>query len=111
MYISLTCAGRLGSEPEFSKNYCRFSIAVEEKKGETVWVRCVAFDALAEKVIRPYLTSKGQKVLVTGKPKASAWISKSSGEAQGSLELVVRELKILSFSESGGGNGNDFPPF
>lgn len=100
MYISLTCAGRLGSEPEFKGNYAKFSLAVEEKKGETIWVRCVVFDGLAEKVVKPLLTEKGQQVLVSGKPKVSAWTSKTSGEAQASLELVVRELKILSFPDS-----------
>lgn len=103
MFISMTCAGRLAGVPEITGNRATFSVAVDapggKKDAPPIWVRCVAFDGLAEKVVYPYLKEKGQKVLIVGTPKASAWVSKKTGEAQSSLEMVVRELKILTFPE------------
>ena len=77
MFIQITAIGRLGKAPEmkFGKSgvaYTRFSVAVNrrwagkdgEKREETTWLRCTAFNGLAESVNEH--VDKGDLIFVQG---------------------------------------------
>jgi single-strand DNA-binding protein len=104
--LTLVAIGNLGRDPELSyspagKAVCRFSVACSrrwkdqasgERKEETTWLNCTAFDHLAE-TIGEYL-HKGAKVYLEGRPSARAWTGKQGG-AQASLDVIVSTLELL----------------
>jgi len=69
-----------------------------EKQERTTWFNLAFFGKLAE-IAAEYLR-KGSLVYVEGQVATRAWISKQNGEAQSSLEVTVRELKILGGRQS-----------
>jgi single-strand DNA-binding protein len=79
----------------------RFSVACSrrwkdqksgERKEETTWLNCTAFDRLGE-TINEYLR-KGSKVYIEGRPAARAWAGRQ-GDAQASLDVVVSTMEML----------------
>jgi single-strand DNA-binding protein len=104
--LTLSAIGNLGRDPELSyypagKAVCRFSVAcsrrwrdqtIGERKAETIWLTCTAFDRLAE-TIGEHL-QKGAKVYLEGSPSARAWTGKQ-GHAQASLDVIVSTLEML----------------
>jgi single-strand DNA-binding protein len=106
MYIRITLIGNLGRDPELSytpggQAITRFSVATNrrwtdkasgERKEETTWVNCTAFDRLAE-TCNTYLR-KGSKVFIEGRPAARAWLGKQ-GDAQASLDVVMSDMVML----------------
>lgn len=98
--------GNLGQDPEIKnmpngKAVANFSIAVSEqwkdkttgqKQEKTEWIRCVAFDRLAE-IIGQYVT-KGSKLYVEGKLQTRKWQAQD-GSDRYSTEVVVSEMQIL----------------
>ena len=78
MFFQLVAIGRLGNDPEmkYGKSgaaYTRFSVAVNrrwkgkdgEKGEQTTWLRCTAFNALAESIAKH--AAKGTLVFVQGR--------------------------------------------
>jgi single-strand DNA-binding protein len=104
--LTLHAIGNLGRDPELSyspagKAVCRFSVACSrrwkdqtsgERKEETTWLTCTAFDRLAE-TVNEFL-HKGSKVYLEGRPSARAWTGKQ-GDAQASLDVIVATLEVL----------------
>jgi single-strand DNA-binding protein len=104
--LTLSAIGNLGRDPEMSytgakKAVTRFSVACSrrwkdqtsgERKEETTWLNCTAFDRLGE-TINEYLR-KGSKVYLEGRPAARAWTGRQ-GEAQASLDVVVSSVELL----------------
>jgi single-strand DNA-binding protein len=104
--LTLSAIGNLGRDPELSyspagKAVCRFSVACSrhwrdqtggERKEDTTWLNCTAFDHLAE-TINEFL-HKGSKVYLEGRPSARAWTGKQ-GDAQASLDVIVSQLEML----------------
>ena len=98
--------GNLGQDPEVRYTndgtaIATISVAVSEKwKGKdgnqqekTEWVRCVAFNRLAE-VMGQYLR-KGSKVYIEGKMQTRSW-EDQSGATKYATEIVVKEMQMLS---------------
>lgn len=98
--------GHLGRDPEVRYTQsglavCNFSVASSEKwkdkhtgekMEETEWLRCSAFDRLAE-ICGEYL-KKGSLVYVEGKLKTRKYTDKDGIERY-STECAVREMKML----------------
>lgn len=94
----LTIIGSLGKDPELRTtqsgiNVCTFSVAVNNRKGETTWFRVSAWRGLAETCSK-YL-AKGRKVAVVGSVSAQAYMG-SDGTAKASLELTADDVEFLS---------------
>jgi single-strand DNA-binding protein len=112
--------GHLGSDAEVKqgkeKAYVKFSVCSTEaftnshgeKKEIKTWFNCVSFNG--DKLV-PYLR-KGVQVYIEGKPSVSAWIDRDQ-KAQGSLDVVIREIKLLSAAKKPEGEnhtgGDDLP--
>lgn len=94
--------GNLGKDPEQrftpeGKAVTTFSVAVTNgKKGyeQTEWVKCVAWDRLAETCVE-YL-NKGSKVYVSGRLQTRSWDDKASGQKRYMTEIVLNEMQMLS---------------
>lgn len=98
--------GNLGKDVETrftqgGKAVANFSIAVadgykDKQTGETVdqteWVRCVAYDKLAE-ICSQYI-HKGSKVYVQGRMKTRKW-QDQSGQDRYSTEIVLENMQML----------------
>ncbi len=112
MYQQITIVGNVGREPElkYLQNgtaVCDFSVAVNkrfssngEQREETTWFKVTCWRQLAE-MVSQYLT-KGQKVLVVGEIKASAYLDKS-GQPAATLEITAQTFKFLSSRGEGDG--------
>lgn len=105
MYQRLIIIGNLGGEPSMrytpdGKPVTSFSVAVSDRKDETMWVRVSAWYTLAE-VCNQYL-HKGSRVLVEGALKADAqgnprvYERKDGGGWGASFEVVASAVKFLS---------------
>ena len=94
----LTIIGSLGKDPELRTtqsgiNVCTFSVAVNNRKGETTWFRVSAWRGLADTCSK-YL-AKGRKVAVVGSVSAQAYMG-SDGTAKASLEVTADDVEFLS---------------
>lgn len=97
--------GNLGRDVEMrampsGKSVANFSVAVAdsykdkqtgEQVDQTEWVRCVAFDKLAE-ICDQYL-HKGSKVYVQGRMKTRSW--EKDGQKQYATEVVLENMQML----------------
>jgi single-strand DNA-binding protein len=104
--LTLSAIGNLGRDPTMSYTpsgtaVTKFSVACSrrwtdkgtgERKEETTWLNCSAFDKLAE-TVNEY-TRKGSKVYIEGRPSARAWTGRQ-GDAQASLDVVVLSVELL----------------
>lgn len=105
--------GNLGQDPDIrflpsGNAVANFSIAVSEswndratgqKQERTEWIKCVAFNKLAE-IIQQYV-HKGSKVYVEGKLQTRKWQAQD-GTDRYSTEVVISDLQMLD-GRSGGG--------
>ena len=104
MFQKLIIAGHCGGEPSMrytvdGKPVTSFSVAVSDRKDETMWVRVSAWNTLAE-TCNQYL-HKGSKVLVEGRLKADAQgnprtYERKDGTWGASFEVVASSVKFLS---------------
>lgn len=103
--ISLFLTGNIGADAQQAttrsgKVVVSFNVGVSVGYGDnkrTEWVKCVMFGKRAESGLVQYLT-KGQKVLVQGEPKATAWVK--DGEARGMIEVFVQEVELIGSRDS-----------
>ena len=83
-----------------------------QKKEQTEWHRCVAFNRLAE-VINEYLR-KGSKVYIEGELRTRQW--ERDGQKHYTTEVNIRELLMLDSREqrpdtsAGSNSADDFGP-
>ena len=112
--------GNLGDDPSVrympsGDPVANFSIAVaddykDKKSGEKVevteWIRCVAFNRLAE-IVEQYL-SKGSKVFISGRMKTRSW--ESDGVKKYATEIVVENLQMLSPKKEADNQANQSQP-
>lgn len=98
--------GNLGKDVEMrvtpnGKAVANFSVAVadsykDKQTGETVdqteWVRCTAYDKLAE-ICGNYLL-KGSKVYIQGRMKTRKW-KDQSGQDRYSTEIILENMQML----------------
>jgi len=114
MYQQIVIVGNVGKDPEMKytgdgKAHTSFTVAVNGyKEGDVTWFRVTCWGRQAE-VANEYV-KKGNPVLVAGSVKASAWVSKD-GEAQATLELAARELKLMGRKGEGGEQVEEELPF
>lgn len=89
--------GNLGGDPElrFSANgtaVCTVSLAYTpynfetKEQGETIWYRCIGFNALAEQMSANLET--GMRVVVTGRPQLNEW-DDDEGEHHVTKEILL----------------------
>ena len=104
--------GRLGSDPETAylpsgKAVTKLSIACSElwkdkssgqKQEKTEWVRCTAFDKLAE-ICGEYLR-KGSQVYVSGKMRTRKFQAQD-GSDRYSTEIVIDQMQMLGNKSDG----------
>ncbi len=103
--------GNVGKDPEVKYSQAgtavaNFSIACNEtwkdKNGEkqerTEWVRCVAWDKLAE-IIAQYVSS-GKQLFVQGRMQTRKWEDKEGVERY-TTEIVVDKMKMLGSKPEG----------
>jgi single-strand DNA-binding protein len=98
--LRLDLIGNLGHDPDAKytpqgKMVVNASVGVTVGWGDnkrTEWVKLVLWEKSAESFNQ--IAQKGTTVWVSGTPKLSTWLSKKN-EAQGQMELTVREFKIL----------------
>jgi len=96
--------GRLGKDPELKTTsggtaICKFSLAATErwsgkdggKQERTEWVRCTAFDRLAQ--ICGEILRKGDLVFVEGKMSTSKY--QKDGQEHYSTEIVLTRMQTL----------------
>ena len=101
MYSKLIIIGNLGRDPEMrytvdGKPVTSFSVAVSDRKDETMWVRVSAWNKLAETCNQHLL--KGSKVLVEGRLKAEPTVyEKKDGSGWASnYEMTADNVRFLS---------------
>jgi single-strand DNA-binding protein len=100
MYQKLIIIGNLGGDPNMrytpdGKPVTSFSVAVSDRKDETMWVRVSAWNKLAE-TCNQYL-HKGSKVLVEGRLKAEPTVfQKKDGSYSTSYEMLADKVRFLS---------------
>ena len=101
MYQKLIIIGNLGRDPEMrytvdGKPVTSFSVAVSDRKDETMWVRVSTWNKLAE-TCNQYL-HKGSKVLVEGRLKAepSVYEKKDGSGLASNYEMTADNVRFLS---------------
>ena len=100
MYQRLIIIGNLGRDPEMrytpdGKPVTSFSVAVSDRKDETMWVRVSTWNKLAE-TCNTHL-HKGSKVLVEGRLKAEPTVfQKKDGSYSTSYEMLADKVRFLS---------------
>ena len=100
MYSRLIIIGNCGGDPNMrytvdGKPVTSFSVAVSDRKDETMWVRVSAWNKLAE-TCNQYL-HKGSKVLVEGRLKAEPPVfQKKDGTWASSYEVTAENVRFLS---------------
>ena len=117
--------GHLGRDPEMKytpsgKAVTTFSVAVNrptrtaegERGEEAEWIRCVAWEGLAE-TANQYLR-KGSKAYVEGRLQTRSWKDEAGGQARSVTEVVVGELILLDARPAPAGapaaaNSDDLP--
>jgi len=116
MFNQFTGIGRLAADPETrysqaGKAIANFTICCDSGYGEhkkTEFVRCVAFDKLAE-IIKDYL-GKGSLCMVQGALQTRKWQDKDGADRY-TTEIVAREMKILSPKQEASQGGGESKPF
>jgi single-strand DNA-binding protein len=109
-----TGIGNLGADPESrftpgGKAVTQFSVACSsswknadgETQENTEWVKCVAWDKLAE-ICNQYL-NKGSKVYVEGRLQTRKWQDKE-GNDRYTTEVVLSDMLMLDGKNSNGEN-------
>jgi single-strand DNA-binding protein len=92
----VTLTGRIGNEIEMKesqngKSFCRVSLAVNNKKNETIWFSVFFFEKKAE-IIQNYC-QKGSKILVIGELSQNNY-TKDGVEKQ-SLSVLSNDFLLL----------------
>src|SRR5690606_592747 len=95
------------------KAVCNFTVAVKDGYGEnekTEFIDCALFGKRAEGGWPAYLT-KGQKVLVEGRPSLNK--REHNGKFYANINVFVEQLELIGGKreESADGNDSDGPPF
>ncbi len=107
--------GNIGRDPEMKYSpdgaaICNISIATTsqwkdkatgEKREETEWHRCVAYNRLAE-IIGEYC-KKGRSIYVEGRLKTRKWKDKDTGADRYATDIVIDQMQMLGGRDDGDG--------
>ncbi len=106
--IQLT--GNMGADPTVAYNsegdpWAHFSLAVQNSKSKTIWVKTVCFNKLAE-VCQNYL-HKGARILVSGYLDQDKWQTEQ-GENRVSYKVIARNIEFIKTDGRGFSNGEQY---
>lgn len=82
----------------------RWNTPSGERKEETTFVDCEAWEKKAENIAKFF--SKGKPIFVEGRLKLDTWQDKESGQNRSKLKVVVDNFEFVE-SKGGGGGGGD----
>lgn len=105
-FNNCTFSGNVGRDPQIrefgdGKSVANFSIAIEGRKGETLWMAVKVWGKPAS-VIAQYVR-KGSQIIVSGELQQETW--EKDGEQKSQLALNCQNFTLLgSRKEGGGGN-------
>ncbi len=106
--------GNLGADPEVfysseGNPVASFNLAFKSSKKKTGWIKCVAFNKLAE-VTEKYL-HKGARIGIIGTLDQQKWET-DEGVARNSYQLITNSLEFIKTDGRGfEENQNDDVPF
>ena len=105
--------GNLTRDPELEtkheKSICKFSIAVNDHKGEASFVDCVAFGQTAEFVQKFF--QKGKSIIIQSKYKQDKWVDKTTGDNRSKPSFIVDRAHFCGNKSDNGGGSNEMPKF
>ena len=104
---NLTRAPELETKNE--KSICKFSIAVNDHKGEASFVDCVAFGQTAEFVQKFF--QKGKSIIIQSKYKQDKWVDKTTGDNRSKPSFIVDRAHFCGNKSDNGGGSNEMPKF
>lgn len=108
-------AGFLGRDPELrftpgGKAVADFSLGITRKYGEapnrkeeTTWINCVAWDRSAETIAQ--YCFKGSNLFVTGYLKQEQWTDNNTGQRRQAYKLSVSSFQFISSPQQAGQQG------
>jgi single-strand DNA-binding protein len=106
--------GNLGADPEVfysseGNPVASFNLAFRSSKKKTGWIRCVAFNKLAE-VVEKYL-HKGARIGIIGTLDQQKWET-DEGVTRNSYQLIANSIEFIKTDGRGfEENQNDDVPF
>ena len=108
--------GNMGADPEIfysseGKPVASFDLAFKSSKKKTGWIRCVAFNKLAE-IVEKYL-HKGARIGIIGTLDHQKWET-DEGATRSSFQLLCNSLEFIKTDGRGfeeGSDGDDEVPF
>lgn len=120
---TLTLVGNITANPEQRGDTVTFTIAHNTRRrdrngqtvdGDAVFMRCAAFEDLAQNIMRSCY--KGMRVVATGYMKTNSWTDKNTGQQRSNLEMIVTDLGpslrfgVAQFQKTSGqqSNGNGY---
>lgn len=106
-FNNCTFSGNVGRDPEIrefgdGKSVANFSIAVEGRKGETLWM-AVKVWGKPSAVIAQYV-HKGSQIIVSGELQQETW--EKDGEQKSRLALNCQNFTLLGKKDSGASSGS-----
>ena len=105
--------GNLTRDPELEtkneKSICKFSIAVNDHKGEASFVDCVAFGQTAEFVQKFF--QKGKSIIIQSKYKQDKWVDKTTGDNRSKPSFIVDRAHFCGNKSDNCGGSNEMPKF
>ena len=103
--------GNLTRDPELEtkneKSICKFSIAVNDHKGEASFVDCVAFGQTAE-IVQKFF-QKGKSIIIQSKYKQDKWVDKTTGDNRSKPSFIVDRAHFCGNKSYNGGGSNEMP--
>jgi len=106
-FNNCTFSGNVGRDPELryfddGKTVANFSIAVEDYKGETMWVSVKVWGKPAQ-TIADYVR-KGSQLIVSGELQQETW--EKDGEQKSKMVLRCQSFTFLGSKKEGAAFGN-----
>lgn len=105
-FNNCTFSGNLGRDPEIryfedGKMVANFSIAVESRKGQTLWIAVKVWGKMAQ-VIADYVR-KGSRLIVSGELQEETW--EKDGQKKSRMSLNCQNFTMLDSKKGNSDNG------
>lgn len=105
-FNNCTFSGNLGRDPEIryfedGKMVANFSIAVESRKGQTLWIAVKVWGKMAQ-VIADYVR-KGSRLIVSGELQEETW--EKDGQKKSRMSLNCQNFIMLDSKKGNSDNG------
>lgn len=101
-HIAITAVGHIGSVEPFVYSQsgtpiCKFSLAINIKADQVLWLKCVAFGKLAE-TVHPNLHPGKQVLIESNDLKVQGYLG--GGIPKASADVVIKTLKYMGKREA-----------